>query len=90
MKLTKFTARRKSSFLNSCRMVYAHAVEKRYPVVSSVIVGTAVVLFWRGIWGIFDVLLFPENEVMSYVLSMALGIVILIVHDGTSRIEELE
>ncbi|HEY9847516.1 MAG TPA: hypothetical protein V6D03_15140 [Candidatus Caenarcaniphilales bacterium] len=29
---------------------------------------------WRGIWGLFDVYLFPENPSLSYLLSLGLGL----------------
>lgn len=29
---------------------------------------------WRGIWGLFDVFLFPENRTLSYLLSILLGV----------------
>ncbi len=42
---------------------------------------TAVVLFWRGIWGLLDHYLFPENPLLSYLISVLLGLFILWVDD---------
>lgn len=41
------------------------------------LIATAVVLFWRGTWGILDLLIFPNNPVVSYLASFVLGIGIL-------------
>lgn len=37
----------------------------------------AIVLFWRGIWGLLDVYLFPHNYVLSCLISVLAGIIIL-------------
>ena len=36
---------------------------------------------WWGIWGILDLFVFPENHLISYVVSIALGFILLII-DG--------
>ncbi|HLB60534.1 MAG TPA: hypothetical protein VJL83_02925 [Patescibacteria group bacterium] len=43
-----------------------------------IFVGTAVVLFWRGAWGLLDLYLFPENPAVSFISSILLGLLILI------------
>jgi len=42
-----------------------------------IIVASAIVLFWRGVWGIADVLLFPDNYLASSFISLIAGITIL-------------
>lgn len=37
----------------------------------------AAVAFWRGVWGVLDVYLFPENYLLSSLISLAIGIIIL-------------
>ncbi|EFN79473.1 uncharacterized protein LOC105187771 [Harpegnathos saltator] len=37
------------------------------------VVGTLVVFVWRGVWILFDIYLFPENEEYSAVGSLAIG-----------------
>lgn len=69
---------------------YHRFFEQSHPILSSILVGTAVVLFWRGMWGVLDLYLFPSNAALSYALSTLLGIVFLIVHDGLRDIKELE
>ncbi|MFA6024209.1 MAG: hypothetical protein WC777_03270 [Candidatus Gracilibacteria bacterium] len=55
---------------------------------SIVLTATAVVFFWRGIWGLTDAFLFPNNSLLSYAVSIGLGLFILWVDDW--RISELE
>ena len=38
-----------------------------------------VILTWRGVWGLADVYLFPGNDVASFVASVIIGLVILII-----------
>ena len=43
-----------------------------------ILVGIAVVLFWRGIWGLLDLYLFPGHDSLSFIASVVLGLAILI------------
>jgi hypothetical protein len=36
---------------------------------------------WWGIWGILDLFIFPENHLASYIVSITLGFVLLLI-DG--------
>ena len=36
---------------------------------------------WWGIWGILDLFIFPENHLVSYIVSITLGFVLLLI-DG--------
>lgn len=38
----------------------------------------SVVCFWRGVWGLLDKYLLPNNEILSYGASLAIGILVLI------------
>ena len=38
----------------------------------------AIVSFWRGMWGLMDLYLLPENYVLSLVVSVVIGLVVLI------------
>ena len=42
-----------------------------------ILTALAIIMFWRGIWGLMDTYLFPDNHVLSYVLSIIIGILIL-------------
>ncbi len=46
-------------------------------VVSTIIIGFAIVCFWRGVWGLMDLYLFPSNLALSFIVSVLLGIGIL-------------
>lgn len=70
--------------------IYLTCIEKPFPILNSILIGSAVVLFWRGMWGIIDLYLLPQNESLSYIVSTILGIFVLIIHHGISKISELE
>ena len=38
----------------------------------------AIISFWRGIWGLLDLYLLPNNYKLSLILSVLIGIVILL------------
>lgn len=42
------------------------------------LVGSAIILFWRGVWNLADNYLFPEHPIESAFASMFIGIGILI------------
>ncbi len=46
-------------------------------VLFTILVALAIVSFWRGIWGLMDLYLFPQNLVLSFSLSILIGISIL-------------
>lgn len=44
----------------------------------SLLVGFAVIAFWRGAWGLMDLYLLPENQALSFTISLLIGLAILI------------
>jgi len=44
---------------------------------TALLIGTGVILFWRGLWGLTDLLLFPTDPVLSHLASLVIGIGIL-------------
>lgn len=50
---------------------------KKHSHLHILLVGTAVILFWRGAWGLMDLYIFPNNPVISYVVSLLVGLIIL-------------
>ena len=48
-------------------------------IVTAAVIGFGVVSFWRGVWYLWDVLVFthPDDKLYSAVASMATGILIL-------------
>lgn len=47
-------------------------------VLETLFVATGVVLFWRGTWGLMDLYLRPEDPLVSYILSLVIGLLILV------------
>jgi hypothetical protein len=43
-----------------------------------IIASICIVGFWRGIWGLMDIFLFPDNELKSYISSAIIGFVMLL------------
>lgn len=59
----------------------------RHQIIFAILIGFAVISFWRGVWGLMDEYLFPENYQLSLWVSLILGIVILIVtHYATKEL----
>lgn len=48
---------------------------------SMFMVAIAVVMVWRGVWNFLDHYLFPDNFILSNVLSIAIGLLILYLPD---------
>ncbi len=55
--------------------------KKKNPFIYHLVTGMAMIILWRGLWGLFDVYLFPENQVLSYTLSVFIGLGILFIND---------
>lgn len=47
-------------------------------LVKALMIGLAVIAFWRGAWGLMDIFLFPQYPVFSYIFSIILGMGILL------------
>lgn len=41
----------------------------------------AIIIIWRGVWGLMDLFVFPGNELLSYLTSVGLGFILLLL-DG--------
>lgn len=54
-----------------------------HPNANAAIIVLAVIMVWRGVWGLLDLYLFPGSPLLSYLLSIGLGFVILYL-DGFS------
>jgi|TARA_B100001971_G_C17702655_1_gene292481 hypothetical protein len=51
----------------------------KHQILFAIIIGFAVVAFWRGVWGILDTYLFPNNYELSSWVSLISGLFVLIV-----------
>jgi len=45
------------------------------------ILAVAIVAVWRGVWGIMDLYLFPENPLLGLSTSILIGLAILYMND---------
>jgi hypothetical protein len=54
-------------------------IEKTSPrdAVIILIAAVAAVSFWRGIWGLMDTYLFPDNYTLSLIISLIISLMIL-------------
>lgn len=53
-------------------------LKTKHQIAFAVLIAFAVVSFWRGVWGMMDRFLFPDNIEMSFIVSILLGLFILI------------
>ena len=52
-------------------------LKKKSPALYFIVIGIAIVAFWRGIWGILDLYLFPNDELLSYLTSIGISLFVL-------------
>ena len=48
-------------------------------ILYAILIGFAIVSFWRGVWGLLDLYLFPNNLQLSLWVSVVIGLIILII-----------
>jgi hypothetical protein len=51
----------------------------------ALLVGTAVISVWRGIWNLLDLYLYPTDIVLSSILSIVIGLIILVFTHQTAK-----
>ncbi|MBW2980623.1 hypothetical protein KY360_04355 [Candidatus Woesearchaeota archaeon] len=59
--------------------------EHKHRILFAVVIAFAVVSFWRGVWGLMDEYMFPNNYQLSLWTSLILGIAILIITNYTTK-----
>ena len=53
----------------------------------ALLVGFSLIAFWRGTWGLMDIYLFPNNPLLSSLISIFVGFVVLtLTHYWTKEI----
>jgi len=52
-------------------------LKKHHQLFFSLVVMSGMIALWRGIWGLLDIYLLPDNLSLSYVLSFVIGIVVI-------------
>lgn len=63
-------------------------LKAQHPNANTLVVILAIIMLWRGVWGLLDTYLFPGSPVFSYLVSIALGALILYLDDF--RVENLK
>jgi len=62
-------------------------LRKHHQLLFSLIILSGVICFWRGFWGLLDIILTPDNKLLSFILSLSVGIIILtITHYSIEKI----
>ncbi len=51
--------------------------KSHHQIIFAIIIGVSLICFWRGVWGLLDMYLLPNNEELSYWASLAVGLFIL-------------
>jgi hypothetical protein len=52
-------------------------MKSHFQTIFAVVIAFAVIAFWRGVWGLLDIYLFPGKIELSLWASVVLGIAIL-------------
>jgi hypothetical protein len=52
-------------------------LKARHPNGNAIVIIFAIIMLWRGAWGLLDTYFFPGNPTLSYLVSIALGVLIL-------------
>ena len=55
--------------------------KQRHPNANAVVIVLGIIMLWRGVWGLLDTYLFPGQQVLSYLVSIVLGVLILYLDD---------
>jgi len=55
--------------------------ESRRTTLNSLIIVVAIIMLWRGVWGLLDIYLFPDMPALSSLVSISMGILILYLND---------
>ncbi|MDH5481059.1 MAG: hypothetical protein OEX11_09905 [Nitrosomonas sp.] len=56
-------------------------LKKTRSTFNSIIIVVAIIMLWRGVWGLLDIYLFPEMPTLSFVVSISIGLVVLYLND---------
>jgi len=66
-------------------------IEEKYPFVTSLIVSFGIIMWFRGLIGIIDLIFIKENKIIYYILLMIFSLIILYVTNvGTDVIFDIE
>ena len=52
-------------------------MKTKHQIFFAIIIAFAVISFWRGLWGLMDIYIFPANPPMRFSLLVLIGLIIL-------------
>lgn len=53
------------------------ALKARYPIGNAIAIIIAIVMLWRGVWGLLDTYFFPGSPTLSHFSCALLGVLVL-------------
>ena len=65
--------KKKKSSYRKLKKIFFHHLHPKNLISQSI----AVVLVWRGVWGLLDLYFIPENPFLSYSVSCLIGVILL-------------
>ena len=60
-------------------------MKREHQVIFAVVIGFAVISFWRGVWGLLDLYLFPGDLELSFWSSIVIGLSVLVATHYVTR-----
>lgn len=51
---------------------------KKRHIAEALLIDLSAILIWRGVWGFMDLYLFPSHPEVSFILSISVGIVLML------------
>jgi hypothetical protein len=68
------------------KQVKKYLGRKKYAGILIEIIG--VILIWRGVWGVLDIYLFPNNPLVNYLVCIIIGFILIWFDD--KKLDELK
>lgn len=53
-------------------------MKSKHQIIFAIVIAFAVISFWRAVWGLMDIYLFPDNYELSLWTSLIISLVILV------------
>ena len=51
--------------------------KSHHKITFAIVIAASVISVWRGLWGLLDIYLFPQNVELSYWISLVAGLFVL-------------
>lgn len=62
--------------------IHSRFTKKIINSIKLLILGFAVIMFWRGLWNLVDKYFFPKHFLISQILCISIGIIMIFILDG--------